>query len=102
MVTGDNIQTAKAIALECGILSPDADTSEPYVIEGKRFRELSEKDREQIAKKISVCFFKKTFLYLYSSMPYHNDLVNIMLIMNRSWEDLLQLTNFCLFKLYVN
>ena len=54
MVTGDNIQTAKAIALECGILSPGADTSEPYVIEGKRFRELSEKDREQIVKKISV------------------------------------------------
>lgn len=54
MVTGDNIQTAKAIAQECGILSPNADTSEPYVIEGKRFRELSEKDREEIAKDISV------------------------------------------------
>lgn len=54
MVTGDNIQTAKAIAQECGILSPNADTSEPYVIEGKRFRELSEKDREQVAKDISV------------------------------------------------
>ncbi|KAI3455723.1 hypothetical protein Pfo_012386 [Paulownia fortunei] len=54
MVTGDNIQTAKAIALECGILSSDADTNEPYVIEGKKFRELSDKEREQVAKKISV------------------------------------------------
>ncbi|GFQ05646.1 calcium-transporting ATPase 9 plasma membrane-type [Phtheirospermum japonicum] len=54
MVTGDNIQTAKAIALECGILSPDSDTSEPYVIEGKKFREMSEKEREQVAQKISV------------------------------------------------
>ncbi|KAK6118714.1 hypothetical protein DH2020_047519 [Rehmannia glutinosa] len=54
MVTGDNIQTAKAIALECGILSSDSDTSEPYVIEGKTFRELSDKDREQAAKKIAV------------------------------------------------
>ncbi|KAL3632815.1 Calcium-transporting ATPase 9, plasma membrane-type [Castilleja foliolosa] len=54
MVTGDNIQTAKAIALECGILSPDSDTTEPYVIEGKRFREMSEKEREQAAQKISV------------------------------------------------
>lgn len=54
MVTGDNIQTAKAIAQECGILSSNADTSEPYVIEGKRFRELSEKDREEVAKQISV------------------------------------------------
>lgn len=60
MVTGDNIQTAKAIAQECGILSPNADTSEPYVIEGKRFRELSEKDREEIAKDISVCFFQES------------------------------------------
>ncbi|KAL6585274.1 Calcium-transporting ATPase 9, plasma membrane-type [Orobanche minor] len=54
MVTGDNIQTAKAIALECGILSADSDTSEPYVIEGKKFRELSDKEREQVAQKISV------------------------------------------------
>ncbi|CAA0829544.1 Calcium-transporting ATPase 9- plasma membrane-type [Striga hermonthica] len=54
MVTGDNIQTAKAIATECGILSPDSDTNEPYVIEGKKFRELTDKEREQVAQKISV------------------------------------------------
>ncbi|XP_047961030.1 calcium-transporting ATPase 9, plasma membrane-type-like [Salvia hispanica] len=54
MVTGDNIQTAKAIAQECGILSSNADTGEPYVMEGKRFREMSEKDREQAANFIVV------------------------------------------------
>ena len=53
MVTGDNIQTAKAIALECGILT-DADASEPYIIEGKRFRELSDEERENVAQKIAV------------------------------------------------
>lgn len=54
MVTGDNIQTAKAIALECGILSQEADITEPVVIEGRTFRALSETEREQIAKKIAV------------------------------------------------
>ena len=55
MVTGDNIQTAKAIALECGILSSRADATEPNIIEGKVFRAYSEKEREIIAKKITVC-----------------------------------------------
>ncbi|XP_039170263.1 calcium-transporting ATPase 9, plasma membrane-type [Eucalyptus grandis] len=54
MVTGDNIQTAKAIALECGILGPSDDFSEPNVIEGCVFRALSEKDQQQCAKKITV------------------------------------------------
>ncbi|GAB2219094.1 hypothetical protein Droror1_Dr00006722 [Drosera rotundifolia] len=54
MVTGDNLQTAKAIALECGILASDADASEPNLIEGKTFRELSEERRQEIAEKISV------------------------------------------------
>ncbi|XP_050228035.1 calcium-transporting ATPase 9, plasma membrane-type-like isoform X5 [Mercurialis annua] len=54
MVTGDNLQTAKAIALECGILGSDADAMEPNIIEGKVFRAYSEKDRESIAKKITV------------------------------------------------
>jgi len=57
MVTGDNLQTAKAIALECGILASNEDAVEPNIIEGKKFRELSEKEREDIAKKITVCFF---------------------------------------------
>ncbi|KEH39694.1 calcium-transporting ATPase 9, plasma membrane-type protein [Medicago truncatula] len=54
MVTGDNLQTAKAISLECGILVSVEDAVEPNIIEGKTFRELSEKEREQVAKKITV------------------------------------------------
>ncbi|ESQ54246.1 hypothetical protein EUTSA_v10024281mg [Eutrema salsugineum] len=54
MVTGDNIQTAKAIALECGILASDADASEPNLIEGKVFRSYSEEERDRISEDISV------------------------------------------------
>lgn len=54
MVTGDNLQTAKAIALECGILTSGTDATEPNIIEGKTFREMSDKERELVAKKISV------------------------------------------------
>ncbi|QCE08797.1 Ca2+-transporting ATPase [Vigna unguiculata] len=54
MVTGDNLQTAKAIALECGILTSTEEAVEPNIIEGKSFRELSEIEREQVAKKITV------------------------------------------------
>lgn len=61
MVTGDNLQTAKAISLECGILVSVEDAVEPNIIEGKTFRELSEKEREQVAKKITVWFFHFDF-----------------------------------------
>ncbi|KAL5549596.1 hypothetical protein UlMin_004827 [Ulmus minor] len=54
MVTGDNVQTAKAIALECGILVSDADAREPILIEGKVFRAYSETEREDIAERITV------------------------------------------------
>ncbi|GFY80515.1 autoinhibited Ca(2+)-ATPase 9 [Actinidia rufa] len=54
MVTGDNLQTARAIAVECGILGSDADATEPNVIEGKVFRALSEVERQEFADKISV------------------------------------------------
>ena len=57
MVTGDNLQTAKAIALECGILGSDDDAVEPNLIEGKTFRAYSDEQREEIAEKISVFFF---------------------------------------------
>ena len=54
MVTGDNIKTAKAIALECGILT-DPEATEPTLIEGTAFRVLSDAEREEVAEKISVC-----------------------------------------------
>ncbi|CAI9099300.1 OLC1v1036095C1 [Oldenlandia corymbosa var. corymbosa] len=54
MVTGDNLNTARAIALECGILESDSDATEPNLIEGKAFRALSEKERQEVADKISV------------------------------------------------
>ncbi|XP_042490891.1 calcium-transporting ATPase 10, plasma membrane-type-like [Macadamia integrifolia] len=54
MVTGDNLQTARAIALECGILASDADATEPNLIEGRVFRAKSEKEREEVAGLISV------------------------------------------------
>ncbi|KAI4379676.1 hypothetical protein MLD38_005941 [Melastoma candidum] len=54
MVTGDNIQTARAIALECGILTSDAEAIEPYLIEGRVFRSLPDMQREEIAERISV------------------------------------------------
>ncbi|KAG0466022.1 hypothetical protein HPP92_020186 [Vanilla planifolia] len=53
MVTGDNLQTAKAIALECGILHSEEEAIEPTLIEGKVFRAYSEKAREEVAEKIS-------------------------------------------------
>ncbi|KAF5804821.1 putative P-type Ca(2+) transporter [Helianthus annuus] len=54
MVTGDNLQTARAIALECGILGSNADATEPNLIEGKSFRAMSEAQRLEVADKISV------------------------------------------------
>ncbi|KAK6152216.1 hypothetical protein DH2020_014851 [Rehmannia glutinosa] len=54
MVTGDNLQTARAIALECGILGSNADAAEPNLIEGKTFRNFSETQRLEVADRISM------------------------------------------------
>ncbi|XP_058113638.1 calcium-transporting ATPase 5, plasma membrane-type-like [Magnolia sinica] len=54
MVTGDNLQTAKAIALECGILKSEAEAIHPILIEGRVFRSLSDFEREEVAENISV------------------------------------------------
>lgn len=54
MVTGDNVKTAKAIAVECGILGSFADATEPNIIEGKIFRAMSASEREEIVERISV------------------------------------------------
>lgn len=54
MVSGDNIQTSKAITLQCGFLASDVDATQPTLTEGKRFFELSESEREEVAGKFSV------------------------------------------------
>ncbi|KAL3500797.1 hypothetical protein ACH5RR_039890 [Cinchona calisaya] len=54
MITGDDLNAARAFALECGILGSDADATEPNLIEGKAFRAMSENQRLEVAEKISV------------------------------------------------
>ena len=49
MVTGDNINTAKAIARECGILTEDG-----IAIEGANFRNKSPQEMEKIIPKLQV------------------------------------------------
>ena len=51
LVTGDNINTAKAIARECGIL-----TDEGIAIEGPDFREKSLEELHELIPKIQVLF----------------------------------------------
>ncbi|KAL2895037.1 Calcium-transporting ATPase 2 plasma membrane-type [Bienertia sinuspersici] len=49
MVTGDNINTAKAIARECGILTKDG-----LAIEGPEFRQKSEEELTELIPKMQV------------------------------------------------
>ncbi|KAJ3319963.1 hypothetical protein HDV06_005781 [Boothiomyces sp. JEL0866] len=49
MVTGDGIETAKAIARGCGILSADG-----IVMEGPEFRQLSQEQMDRILPKLQV------------------------------------------------
>jgi Ca2+-transporting ATPase len=51
MVTGDNINTAKAIAKECGIL-----TDGGIAIEGTEFRNKSPEEMRDLIPKIQVHF----------------------------------------------
>lgn len=51
MVTGDNIQTAKAIAAECGIL-----TEGGSAIEGKEFRAMTVVQQYKVIPSIDVHF----------------------------------------------
>eukprot|EP01018_Ginkgo_biloba_P024671 Gb_21309 [translate_table: standard] len=56
MVTGDNIYTAKAIAVECGILDRNQIeiAEEPLVVEGEVFRNYSAEQRRECVEKICV------------------------------------------------
>lgn len=49
MVTGDNVETARAIAQECGIL-----TEEGQVMEGPEFRKLSRREMEEVLPRLQV------------------------------------------------
>ncbi|KXN66244.1 HAD-like protein, partial [Conidiobolus coronatus NRRL 28638] len=49
MVTGDNVLTAKAIATQCGILTPGG-----IVMEGPKFRELSDHEMNKVVPKLQV------------------------------------------------
>jgi P-type Ca2+ transporter type 2C len=50
MVTGDNLETARAIATECGIFTG----GEGIVMEGPVFRRLSEEELDQVIPKLQV------------------------------------------------
>lgn len=49
MVTGDNVMTASAIAMECGIKTPDG-----LVLEGPKFRQMSDKQMDAAIPRLEV------------------------------------------------
>ncbi|KAK5221701.1 plasma membrane calcium [Exophiala xenobiotica] len=51
MVTGDNLTTARSIAIDCGILHPD---EAGIVMEGPKFRQLSDEEMDAILPKLRV------------------------------------------------
>ena len=54
MVTGDNIMTARAIARNCNILTPENFSEEGRAMEGPAFRKLSKEDRIRILPNLRV------------------------------------------------
>ncbi|OVA11020.1 Cation-transporting P-type ATPase [Macleaya cordata] len=55
MITGDNVLTARAIAIECGILDPNQDLiNSGVVVEGAEFRNYTEQERMEKIDKICV------------------------------------------------
>ncbi|KAF8018014.1 hypothetical protein BT93_H3037 [Corymbia citriodora subsp. variegata] len=54
MITEDNVHTARAIALECGILNPDKDLEHEAIVEGAQFRNYSPEQRMEAIEKIQV------------------------------------------------
>lgn len=66
MVTGDNINTAKAIARECGILTDDG-----IAIEGPDFREKKEEELLKIIPKIQVLHQFLCMVHVWSRFIYY-------------------------------
>ncbi|KAL0899298.1 hypothetical protein Bca101_083259 [Brassica carinata] len=54
MITGDNIFTARAIAVDCGILTPEDETNEDAVLEGEAFRTYTHHERLEKVERIRV------------------------------------------------
>ncbi|CAN8268706.1 unnamed protein product [Cochlearia groenlandica] len=54
MITGDNIFTARAIAVECGILSHEDEANNDAVLEGEEFRGYTQKQRLEKVEGIKV------------------------------------------------
>ncbi|KAG2696622.1 hypothetical protein I3760_07G066200 [Carya illinoinensis] len=54
MITGDNVHTARAIAIECGILNVDENLDHESVVEGVHFRHYSPEERMEKINKILV------------------------------------------------
>ncbi|KAL0388527.1 UNVERIFIED_CONTAM: putative calcium-transporting ATPase 13, plasma membrane-type [Sesamum radiatum] len=54
MITGDNIFTARTIAMECGILSPNKEVNDGSVVEGVEFRSYTEEERMEKVETIRV------------------------------------------------
>ncbi|OVA05375.1 Cation-transporting P-type ATPase [Macleaya cordata] len=54
MITGDNVFTARAIAIECGILDANEELSTGVVVEGVEFRNYDEEERMLKVEKICV------------------------------------------------
>ncbi|KAJ8762496.1 hypothetical protein K2173_007935 [Erythroxylum novogranatense] len=54
MITGDNVFTARAIAIECGILTPGESMIGSSVVEGEEFRNYTSKERMEKVDQIRV------------------------------------------------
>ena len=57
MVTGDNVNTARSIALKCGILQPNSDF---LVIEGHEFNSKIRDSTGKVMQCWQILIFKKT------------------------------------------
>ncbi|KAG7583010.1 Cation-transporting P-type ATPase N-terminal [Arabidopsis suecica] len=54
MITGDNIFTARAIGVECGILTPEDEMNSEAVLEGEEFRNYTQEERLKKVERIKV------------------------------------------------